>query len=576
MASDLMEIFRTTALSRRALMMLAGGSALLAACGGDDDDDDDEPTDGGSTQPTDTPEDVAEDSDTPEATATEAAPEETEPANEEDSDGEPRQGGTLVMGFQNDQVLSLDPPVVNFGTVAGELLPALFSSLVQFNEALEVQPDLAESFEVTDDGLNYTFTLREGLTFHNGDTLTASDFVYTYERTINPDLASPHANKLEVVSNIEAADDVTLEITLSQAFAPFLAVACSRGPGRALTPVSQRAIEEMGDDQYGLTPVGCGPFMIVPESVDVGEGFEMVAFEDWYGGRPFLDSIVVSLIPEPSSRASALEAGDINFMSDLPTTQYEVVAASDLFTVIGAPGTNWVSLVINHARPPWDSVDARMAVAKAVDVEEFNNVAFLGLAVPSTSAIAPAFGWVYQPFEEVDTPQAFNLDEARALAERAGIGGTTVSLMAASDEVRQAEVIRGMLAEIDVNVEIDSLQTAAWNERWLAGDYDMMFNGSVADADPDDGHWNFFHSTGPWNTHGLDDPEIDQLLEETRAVVDQDRRRELFREIARISQERVSFVFLYHAPDYLAFHNSVKGYVPIPELRHFELVWLDE
>jgi len=580
------DFFQTTLLSRRALLTLAAGSALLAACGDDDDDDDDGgSSDGESAAPTATPagEDSGDATAAMEPDSTEMAAEETEPAEaeedaegEEGAEGEPRQGGTLRMGFEGDQVLSLDPPIVNFGTIAGELLPALFSSLVQFDETLAIQPDLAETFEVSDDGLSYTFHLREGLTFHNGDPLLAEDIIYTYQRTISPELASPHANKLEVVSTIEAVDDLTVEITLSQPFAPFLAVACSRGPGRALTPVSRRAVEEMGDDQYGLTPVGCGPFMIVPETVDVGEGFEMVAFEDWYGGRPYLDRIVVSLIPDPSSRVAALEAGDIDFASDLPTTHYDQIANNDDFTVVGAPGTNWVSLVINHARPPWDNVDARMAVAKAIDKDAFNETAFLGLAVPSTSAIAPAFGWVYQPPEEVDTPQAFNLDEARALVEQTGIAGTTIKLMVAADNTRPGEVIRNMLADIDLNVELEPLQDAAWSERWLSGDYDMMFNGSNTDADPDDGHWNFFHSTGPWNTHGLNNPEIDRLLEETRSTVDQDARRDLFREIARISQEEVSFAFLYHAPDYLAYRNNVKGYVPIPEQRYFEHVWLEE
>lgn len=579
--------FQTTLLSRRSLLTLAAGSALLAACGGDDDDDDDAPADGEGADATATPTEAGGAMGSPEAEETEEdiaetepamEAEETEPEEEEDEagdEGEPRQGGVLRMGFEGDQVLSLDPPIVNFGTIAGELLPALFSSLVQFDETLAIQPDLAETFEVSDDGLSYTFHLREGLTFHNGDPLLAEDIIYTYDRTLSPELASPHANKLEVISSIEAVDDLTVEITLSQPFAPFLAVACSRGPGRALTPVSRRAVEEMGDDQYGLTPVGCGPFMIVPESVDVGEGFEMVAFEDWYGGRPHLDRIVVSLIPEPSSRVAALEAGDIDFMSDLPTTHYDQIAGNNDFTVVGAPGTNWVSLVINHARPPWDNVDARMAVAKAIDKDAFNETAFLGLAVPSTSAIAPAFGWVYLPPEQVETPQAYNLDEAKQLVEQTGIAGTTIKLMVAADNTRPGEVIRNMLADIDLNVELEPLQDAAWSERWLAGDYDMMFNGSNTDADPDDGHWNFFHSTGPWNTHGLNNPEIDRLLEETRATVDQDARREQFLEIARISQEEVSFAFLYHAPDYLAYRNNVKGYVAIPEQRYFEHVWLE-
>ena len=199
------------------------------------------------------------------------------------SQGEPKQGGTLKLGFGISQIPNLDPAKVNLGIVAGEVVSNIFSSLVQFDPELGLVPDLAETWTVSDDGLQYSFSLRGGLTFHNGDPLTANDLVYTYERNIDPDFASPHANKLALVTAAEAPDDLTFTITLSDPFAPFLAVACSRGPGRALTPISKRAFEEMGEEQFDQTPVGCGPFALVAETADLSSGFELVAFDGWYG-----------------------------------------------------------------------------------------------------------------------------------------------------------------------------------------------------------------------------------------------------------------------------------------------------
>src|SRR5690606_26325249 len=132
------------------------------------------------------------------------------------------------------------------------------------------------------------------------------DLIFTYERTTNPDVASPHANKLELIEEITAPDDTTLVIRQSAPYAPFLGTACSRGPGRALLPISQRAVEEMGDEQFGIAPVGCGPFMIAPDTVEVGGGFELLAFKGWYGGRPPLDKVIVQLVAEPSTLVSAL------------------------------------------------------------------------------------------------------------------------------------------------------------------------------------------------------------------------------------------------------------------------------
>ena len=238
-------------------------------------------------------------------------------------DPEPKTGGTLRVGFLISQIVTLDPQQLSQGVVAGSILPSIFSSLVQFDQELGLIPDLAETWEVSEDGTEYTFTLRSGLTFHNGDPLSSADVKYTYERTINPDFASPHANKLALVDSFETPDDRTVALTLSAPFAPFLAVACTRGPGRALTPVPQRVVEEMGDEQFGITPVGAGPFMVVPESVEMGRGFELAAFEGWYGGRPYLDAVEIRLVPEPSSAVSALEAGDVDLIDPAPATLFQ-------------------------------------------------------------------------------------------------------------------------------------------------------------------------------------------------------------------------------------------------------------
>ena len=484
-------------------------------------------------------------------------------------------GGTLRLGYGISQVLSLDPAQVNLGIVAGELIPNLFSSLVQFDTDLGLIPDLAENWEVSEDGLQYTFFLREGLTFHNGDSLTADDVIYTYERTTNPDFASPHANKLSQVSSIEAPDELTVAITLGDPFAPFLAAACSRGPGRALTPVPRRAVEELGDEQFGITPVGSGPFQIVPEGANLSSGFDMVAFEDWYAGRPFLDKIEVTLITEPSSLVSALEAGDADMLDIVPAIGVAQLRDNPDVSLVETPGTNWIGLAMNWERPPWDNPEARMAVAKAIDREDLVEKAFFGLATPGIGPIAPAFGWVYQDPDQIETPQAYNLEEATALAESAGIIGAQPTLMVTVDNPRPAEVLRNQLNDLGLDVQIDQLQQAAWNERWLVSDYDWIINGSVVDADPDDGHWNFFYSEGPWNTFKYNSERADELIVATRSTGDQDDRAELFQELQALLQKDVAYAFLYHTLDVTGFQNDVKGYVAIPEMRYLESVWLD-
>jgi peptide/nickel transport system substrate-binding protein len=489
---------------------------------------------------------------------------------------EPKTGGTLRLGFGLTQIPTLDPAQVNLGIVAGELVANLFSSLIQFDEQLGLAPDLAETWDVSPDGLQYTFHLRHGLTFHNGDPLVAQDIIYTYERTINPDFASPHANKLALVTEATAVDELTVRLTLSAPFAPFQAVACSRGPGRALTPISKRAIDEMGDQQFGQTPVGCGPFMIVAEGADLSSGFEMVAFDGWYGGRPFLDKIEVAIIPEPSSMVSGLEAGDLDMLDIVPSIGVEQLRGNDDLTLVEVPGTNWVGLAMNYARPPWDNPTARMAVAKAIDRDALIQTALFGLGQAGIGAIAPAFGWAYLSPSDVENPQAYNLDEAKALADEAGISGQKPTIMTAAVNTRPNEVVRNQLKDIGLDVQIEQLQAAAWNERWLAKDFDWIINGSVVDADPDDGHWNFFHSEGPWNTYGYVSAEVDAALAGTRTTSDQAERARLFQEAQRVSATDVAYAFLYHTPDITGFYSYVQGYKSIPEMRYLETVWLDQ
>lgn len=489
--------------------------------------------------------------------------------------GEVKQGGTLRLGFSSDSVRELDPAQSHAGTVAAHLIANLFSGLVQFDENFDLVPDLAESWAVSPDGAEYRFRLRDGLTFHNGDPLVAEDVVYTYERTRNPDFASPHANKLELIDEVTADDELTVTFKMSEPFAPFLAVACVRGPGRALIPVPRRAIEEMGDEQFRLTPVGSGPFKLIPETFEVGRGFEMAAFDDWYGGRPLLDRIVVQTIPEPSSQINALEAGDIDMLNVLLSSGVEQVMANDKLVTFEASSTNWQSLALNMRRPPWDNRTARLAVSKAINREEFIDRAFFGLALPCIGPIQPAFTWAYLPPEQVKNAQGYDLEEAKRLAEEAGLTGTKPVLLSTAEYQRQAEVMRLILQEIGVEVQIDLAQDAVYTEREEAGDFDMSFWGSSNDADPDDAFWNFFHSEGPRNIPGFSNPRVDELLVRTRSTPDQGERARMFQEVQAILQGEVPCAFTRHLPDRLAFYDYINGYRPIPDVRYLESVWLD-
>jgi peptide/nickel transport system substrate-binding protein len=488
-----------------------------------------------------------------------------------------KQGGTLTMGYNVQQLLQLDPARISTGRVAGELLPQICSALVQFDEKLNVIPDLAEKWEISDDGLTYTFHIRTGLTFHDGAPCTAQDFVYTYNRTLDPKLASPHANKLSGVTAAEAPDDQTFKLTFKAPFAPFLATTCTRGPGRALTPVSKTSMEKMGNDESLLKPVGCGPFKLVLDSVNAQSGFTMEAFDGYYGGRPLLDKIVVKFIPEPASQVNALAAGDIDMFNEIPPQGYSQLEGNDKVTVEKIHGTNWIAVQFNTAKPPFDNQDARMAVAKGIDRDKFIKTALFGLAEPSVGAIAPAFGWATQTEADLkEDPEKYDEAAAKQLADSSGLSKTKPELLASASDHRNEDEIRNQLLKIGVNVTLNLLQDSDYNDRWQKGDYQMAIQGSVVDADPDDNDYNFFYPDGPWNTGKWNRPQAKALLDDERATTDQAKRAKDFQDLQDLARKEAAFAFLYHAYFLPGYQNYVKGLPKVPEIFYMEGVWLDK
>lgn len=503
------------------------------------------------------------------STATQAAAATKAPAG--------KKGGTLTLGYNVQQILQLDPARISTGRVAGELLCNFASALVQFDEKLNVMPDLAEKWDISSDGLNYTFHIRKGLKFSDDSPLTAADFVYTYNRTLDPKLASPHANKLKSITKADAPDDTTFTLTFKAPFAPFLATSCSRGPGRALCPVSKTAVQAQGEDDFLLKPVCHGPFRIVPSTMQSQSGFTMEAWDGYYGGRPLLDKIVVKFIPEPASQVNALAAGDIDFMNQVPPQGFAQLEGNSKVQVDKIHGTNWIAVQFNCARPPFNNQDARMAVAKAIDREKYIKTVLFGLAEPSVGAIAPAFGWATQTEATLkDNPEKYDPAAAKKLAESSGLTKAKPVLIGSASDHRGQDELRNQLLQIGVQVDLQLLQDADYNNRWQKGDYDMDIEGSVVDADPDDNDYNFFYPDGPWNTGKWNRPEAKALLDDERAITDQAKRAKDFQDLQDLARKEAAFGFLYHAYYLPGYQKYVKGLRPIPEILEFETVWLDK
>lgn len=488
--------------------------------------------------------------------------------------GTPQKGGTLNVGWYLAEFENLMPQLIELGE---EMAAAcnIFDGLTAYTPEFDIKGVLAESWDVSEDGRTYTFKLRKGVKWHNGDDFTAEDVVFSHELVSDPDFASAHISKVEPIESIEAPDDLTVVFRLKRPLASFLGIV-SNFPGRALTPVNKRAFEEMGRSRYTQEPVGTGPFQVAKHSR--GQQLVLKKFEDYWDSQvPLLDRVVINNIPEASTVNSALQAGDIDFINRPPEQFVKVLEGNPQFKVPRKPGPNWLGLQMNYKSPDSDVLTdtrVRMALAKAVDRKTFAEKAYFGLATPAYGVLNPAVKWAYN--EDKPKTLDYDLDEAKRLLSEAGAKGITVTLTGPSAEKRRLQVLAEMLSKAGVKAKLDIVEETVYITRRDESNYQILHSGSVTDFDPDDSVYGFFHSGEDFNSYNYSNPKADELLEAQSREMDQEKRAEILWELEKLLIEDVAAGFTVHLEDFAAFNTKVGGFEHIPELRPFHTVWVDE
>jgi peptide/nickel transport system substrate-binding protein len=250
----------------------------------------------------------------------------------------------------------------------------IYDGLLEINADLQLEGALAESYTISDDGLVYTVTLRDGVVFHNGRPFGADDVVYSLERILDPETGSPQASRFSQVASAEAVDERTVVFTLTEPFAPFLSNM------RYLYVVPREVVEEHGDLQQ--VAVGTGPFAlaeVVPDTY-----LRLEANADYYRpGEPGVATLRYNIVPEASTRAAGLRTGTYHLIPDVdPTTALTLGNAANV-TVLEVPGLAYTLLGMNVTREPFDDPRVRRAINLALDRDELVDGVFLGNALPA-------------------------------------------------------------------------------------------------------------------------------------------------------------------------------------------------
>jgi len=430
-----------------------------------------------------------------------------------------------------------------------QVLENVYDTLVEPDDNLEMVPALAESWEISDDLLTWTFNLREGVTFHDGSDFTADDVVYSYRRII--DEALNPSWRFGAVTDIQAADDYTVVITVGSPSPNLLA---NLGGYKGLAIVNEPNIAS-GD--VVTNPVGTGPFMM---EKNVSRSYiKLAANPDYWGGAPALDGVEFRFISDGSTALTALRNGEIHWTDSIQPQDVAGLASEDGIVLGKLGSSDYWYLAMNQARAPWNDVRVRQAVAYAVNREDITTAAMLGNATVNQLAIPLSSSWAtdYSPFTT-------DLVKAKALMAEAGVSSATMNLMVSSDypeTVAAAQVISAQLAEIGITVEITTLDFSTWLAEQAAGNFDMLMMGWLGNIDPDDFYFAQHHSTGWANAQKYNNPEVDALLEAGQVETDAEARKQYYADAARIIADEVSYLYLYNPDVVQAWGADVSGYV---------------
>ena len=446
-----------------------------------------------------------------------------------------------------------------------QILENIYDTLVEPDENLEMQPALAESWEVSEDQLSWTFHLREGVTFHDGSAFTAEDVVYSYDRIIDEQLAK--AYRLAAVEDVVAVDEHTVRIDVSQ---PTPALLAAIGGYKGMAVVERQNVES-GDVQ--LDPVGTGPFEVVGNSASTA--VTLRANDEYWGDGPHVPGVVYRFISEGTTALADLTAGEVHWTDSIPPQRVNSLRRNPDLEVAGVPSTDYWYVAMNQARPPFDSLDARLAVARAIDREAIAQVTWYGNATLNQTAVPETSVWhhEYAPFEQ-------DPERARELAESSGLTGETVELMVTNEypeTVTAAQVISANLADIGVATDIRTLDFATWLDEQAQGNFDMLLLGWLGNVDVNDYYYNQHHSEGSNNAQGYSNPEVDRLLDAGRTETDRDARKELYGRAAEQIVDDASYVYLYNPDVVQAWTPDLQGYEARPDRAvRFKDVRLEE
>jgi glutathione transport system substrate-binding protein len=469
----------------------------------------------------------------------------------------------LVFGLSGEPS-TMDPLIQN-GTVGRTIKLNLYRGLFNYDENGELSNELAESYDVSDDHLTYTFTLRDAK-FHNGDPVTAEDVKFTFERILDPANGATFINELSVIESISTEGDKKVIFKLKEPYAPFVHYLALPE-----SVIVQKSWVEAGHD-FNEEPNGAGPFKYVKWTK--GQDYVVAKFEDYYKeGKPQLDEIRFVFYPDDNTRVNAIRAGDVDIIDYVPWKDAGLIEA-DGNLKLDSQGGPYMALQFNTKFEPFSNPKVRQALAYAIDRSAVINTAFNGRGEPIWGMAIPegylGYNEKYANYFEHDIEKAKQL-----LAEAGYPNGFKARLLATSQysfHQNTAVAVAAELEKIGIEVELDLPDWATRINKNMEGDYDFLVVGTSGDITDADWLSNFYLSGEVRlnNSAYFGDAEIDRLLAEGRRELDEAKRQQIYEQLSARAMELSPFVYLSWREQSFGMKSNLQGFKNMPGFLSFQ------
>jgi len=477
-------------------------------------------------------------------------------------------------------------PILASDTASSDICGMLFNGLVKYDQDINLVGDLAENWEVKNDGLQIIFHLKKNVVWHDGQPFTAKDVEFTYQKLIDPLVRTPYSGDFERIQALEVIDDFTVKVVYKEPFAPALS-----SWGMSILPRHILEKEDLNNTRFQRFPVGTGPYRF--KTWKTQEKIELAAFDNYFDSmraiainlepqekRPFIGRYISRVIPDEATIFLELQIQSVD-AAGLTPLQYCRQTDTEFFkkhySKFSLPSFGYTYLGYNLENPKFNDKRVRQALNLAVDKEEIVRIVLLGLGKVATGPFMPE-SWA---FNHQVKPAAFNPQLARQFLRESGWSDTNgdgwldkegqpfeftvITNQGNEERIKVAQIIQRRLADIGIKVKIKVIEWSVFLSEFIdKRDFEAVLLGWSLPREPD--NYDIWHSSktkpGEFNFVGYRNPEVDALLVQARRTFDQEKRKVCYQRIQQILYEEQPYMFLY-VPDSLSvLHRRFRGVRP--------------